>query len=1025
MAELTSGGLVVDDQWVDWPAFQSHASAGSRAPMQHSASDATKTNDPEPPGKQIVAAVSEATDPQDALRCMASLARDHPSVFLALVGDKDWLSKVVAVAGASQPLGNLLAQWPDALAALDNGERIESAIVADQVALAVAASVDPTTQAAGVAAIRRAATAAIASRDLTGEADVATVAAELAALAEGVLTGALRGVHAHIVGDNKPAARLAVIGMGKLGGIELNYVSDVDVMFVHEPLGDDERAGEEARATFTKMMEVLNASTTMGRTYEVDPTLRPEGRSGPLSRTVASYIAYWERWAKTWEFQALIKARTVAGDHELGDALLTAAEPFVWPEQLDPEVVAEIRGMKARIEAQPAVVRDGERQIKLGPGGLRDIEFTVQLLQLVHGRGDRSLRRTGTLPALDALVAAGYVDPEDADEFAEGYRLLRTVEHRLQLAHERRTHTVPSDPKRQEWLARAMGYRPQGDTSAREQFMKSLARTQGQVSALHAKIFYRPLLESYASLPAAAAEVSVPGQVKAMGDSAARERFEALGFRDGQAALRNVRALTGGLTRKARTVRAVLPTVLHILQDTPDPDQGLAAFRNLLEAQSESSELLGYLRDHPNAAELLGLVLGTSPVAGDLLAEQPQGLEWLREPSQRTDSRTREALVRMAMGRLSWQDTTAALRRLKRSELLRMILRDLADEATVGGLGEELTALAEACLEAALASELHAAASRHNVGNVADLPVRVAIIGMGKLGGRELQYASDLDVLFVHEPVVDGSGTDAKEATALALEIVGNVMKTLSTITADGSAFDVDADLRPEGRSGPLSRSLASYETYWERWAEAWEHQALIKVRHAAGDSEVGARFVEQARRYAYGMDDVEVGSLHEREIAMRRMKARLEKERIPRRVPVERHLKLGPGGMSDVEWTVQLLQQRHGSSQPMVRSASTMEALDALQDAELITHRDATWLREGHHFASQLRNRLYLLRQRDVDVMPDNPQRLEILARSLGYGRGGWQQLEDDWRRHARRVRQACERVFYGIEPSIDTRAW
>jgi [glutamine synthetase] adenylyltransferase / [glutamine synthetase]-adenylyl-L-tyrosine phosphorylase len=960
--------------------------------------------------------LSEAASPQDALWCVAALATGQPALFGEVVADDAWLGRVVAVAGASRPLGDLLARHADAVEALRTRDEIEVDTVAAAAHAAVRRGDDLQQQAAGIAAVRRAATADVAARDLTGATDVARVAEELANLAEGVLTGTLQGVHEAVAGDT-PAARIAVIGMGKLGGRELNYVSDVDVVFVHEPTdgADEDTAASEARRTLTRLLELLNASTTMGRAYEVDPTLRPEGRSGPLSRTVASFVAYWERWAKTWEFQALLKARPVAGDLALGQQLLDRAEPFVWPERLDKDVVAEIREMKSRIEAKPEVVRHGERQVKLGPGGIRDIEFTVQLLQLVHGRGDRSLRRTGTLDALDALVANGYVDEEDAAAFADAYRFLRTVEHRLQLAQERRTHTIPDDPDRQELIARSLGFRADTDAAARDLLVRELTRTQAGVRELHAKLFYRPLLERVATVPAAAAEVSVPGEVTAMGDAAAEERLQALGFADGAAALKVVRALTGGLSRRARTLRAVLPTVLEVLEDTPDPNGGLASFRDLVEAQAESSELLGYLRDHPGTTELLARVLGTSKVAGELLVEQPQGIEWLRDENLRDKPRTRDELVRMAIGRLHWQDTTAALRRLKRAELLRLVLRDLSG-ATVGTVGEELTALAEACLDAALQAELRARARSLGLDGPDALGLRMAIVGMGKLGGRELQYASDLDVLFVHE--VAGTSDEA-QVNRLALEVAGNVMRSLSAITAEGTAFDVDADLRPEGRSGPLSRSLSSYVAYWERWAEPWEHQSLLRVRAVAGDLELGTRFVDEARRFAYPEPDEELV------LAMRRMKARLEKERIPRRVRPERHLKLGPGGMSDVEWTVQLLQQRHGAARAMVRSASTMQALDALQDAELLEHRDATWLRDGFRFAAQLRNRLYLLRQRDVDVLPESHPRLEILARGLGYPRGGWQELEQEWRRHARHVRQVCERVFYGVDPADRNGAW
>jgi glutamate-ammonia-ligase adenylyltransferase len=486
------------------------------------------------------------------------------------------------------------------------------------------------------------------------------------------------------------------------------------------------------------------------------------------------------------------------------------------------------------------------------------------------------------------------------------------------------------------------------------------------------------------------------------------ERLAALGFRDGAAALRDVRTLTGGITRRALAVRAALPAILQVLQDTPDPDGGLADLRSLVEAQRESSPLLGHLRDHPSSADLLGRVLGTSRLAGELLIGQPQGVDWLRDPDLLSHPRDRRELVTMATARLSWQDATPALRRFKRLELLRLVLRDLGGSTTVSGVGEELTAIAEACLEGALLVELARRAREMGLGGPDELPVRMTIVGMGKLGGRELNYPSDLDVLFVHDVV---EGADDQEATALALSIAADVMRALSSITTEGTAFEVDADLRPEGRQGPLSRSLASYEAYWERWAEPWEHQALLKARTVAGDVELGARFERAASTRAYPVDLGDAGRL-----AMRRMKARLEKERIPTRVDPARHLKLGPGGLSDVEWTVQFLQQTHGRAVPALRTTSTMAAIDTLQDLALVEHQDAVWLRDGFRFVTSVRNRLALLKVRDVDVMPAASTQVELVARSLGLPRGSWQQLEEERLRHARHVRRVTERIFYGM---------
>ena len=958
--------------------------------------------------------LATAAAPSDAAAVLASLAVSAPELLARVRADRDWLLRVVAVAGASRPLGELLGQGTDAVLALADLSPVEVSATARAVEDAVRGAEGVADQAAGIASIRRRATADIAGRDLTDVLDVEGVARELADLAEAVLTGTLAAVHGLLTGD-APRARIAVIGMGKLGGRELNYVSDVDVMFVHAPVdgASEEEASHEATQVCARLLELLNASTTMGRAYEVDPTLRPEGRSGALSRTVEGFVAYWERWARTWEFQALIKARGVAGDADLAARWLTAAEPFMWPERLDPEAVAEVRAMKARIESRPEVLRDGARQLKLGPGGIRDVEFTVQLLQLVHGRADRSLRRTGTMPTLAALAANGYVDEEDAVELGRTYWSLRRVEHALQLANERRTHTVPPDAATQDRLARSLGYRAGPDAGAGAQMMAELARAQARVRDLHARIFYRPLLERYATVPASAAGVTIPGEVARMGDESAAERLAALGFRDAPGALRSVRALTGGVSRRAATVRAVLPAVLQALEGSADPDGGLLVLRDLVEAQGDGSLLLRHLRDQPAASELLGRVLGTSRLAGELLISQPQGIDWLRDPRLRDEPRTGDELARMAVARLHWQDTTAALRRFKQLELLRVVLRDVDAAVPERGPGSgtgpagELTAIAEACLVAALRAELRHRTEQLGLGSPDELPVSMTILGMGTLAGGELTYASDLDVMFVHEPA---AGADEAEATALALSIASSVITSLSAITPDGSAFDVDADLRPEGRNGPLSRTLASYEAYWERWAEPWERQALVRVRSVAGDRELGRRFEHAAaeRAYAGGLDQ-------ERRTATRRMKARIEKERIPSRVDAERHVKLGPGGIADVEWTVQLLQLEHGLARSALRTPSTLTALDAIQDEGILDHRDVERLRDGFRFATTVRNRLALLRQRDTDVLPAG-DRLEQLARAMGYGRGGRQQIEADWFRHARLVRAVTERSFYGM---------
>ncbi|MBW3561632.1 MAG: bifunctional [glutamine synthetase] adenylyltransferase/[glutamine synthetase]-adenylyl-L-tyrosine phosphorylase [Actinobacteria bacterium] len=955
---------------------------------------------PRPGTDDLLDRISSAAAPEDALEAVTSLAGEQPDLFGELRDEEAWLDRVISVAGASRPLGSLLAQDRPAVLALRDPRSVQVPAVADEVR-DVLADADDADGSAAVAAIRRRWTCVIAARDLAGDVPVDEVGEDLAHLAEGILAGATNHL-IRIHGGGEPAATLAVVGMGKLGGEELNYVSDVDVVFVHQPTdgADPDAARKEATAVCAGLLGLLSVQTPMGRAYEVDADLRPEGRDGPLTRTPDSFVSYWERWAETWEFQAMLKARPVAGDRALAEELIVRAEPFVFPERLAPDVVARVRHLKGRVEAKSEVVRHGERQLKLGPGGLRDIEFAVQLLQLVHGRADPDLRHRGTLPALAALAAGGYVADDDAETFAAAYRELRTVEHRLQLADERRTHTLPEDPVRLERLARSLGHRPQGETPARDPFLARIRAVQGEVRDLHAKLFYRPLLEAHAAVPAS--DVGIVASERGMDDEAAVRRLEALGFRDGAGALRDARSLTGGLTRRARTLRAVLPVMLHALADSPDPDTGMRMLRTLVESQADGATLLATLRDQPPAADLLARILGTSEVAGELLTSQPQAIEWLADPEERAEPRSREDLETTALALLRWQDEAqAGLRRFKRRELARIVIRDLAGDAGVSVVGTELAALGDACLEAGLQGVLS------DLGPADTPPARIAIVGLGKLGGRELHYISDLDVVFVHEPT---DGASDEEASTYAIGVAERLLASLSSVTAEGTAFEVDPELRPEGRSGPLSRSLASCRSYYERWSEPWEHQALLRARRVAGNPQVGQAFVDLARGYAYPehLEDA---------TELRKMKARIERERVPNRRDPERHLKLGPGGLSDVEWTVQLLQQEHGHRERMLRTPSTMRALDGLQDAGLLTTRDAQWLRAGYRFLSQVRNRLYLLRQRDVDSLPASGPVLEKLARSMGYGHGGRQRFEDDYLRHTRRVRQVTDRVFYGRE--------
>lgn len=835
----------------------------------------------------------------------------------------------------------------------------------------------------------------IAALDLTsGDPELALpeAAAALADLAEAALEAALVIARAEM-GEQAELCDFAVIGMGKTGGRELNYVSDVDVIFVAEPREGVEEASAIAAATglATHLMRACSTSTGQGTLWPVDAALRPEGKNGPLVRTIDSHRAYYERWAKTWEFQALLKARPVAGDRALGDAYIAAVNPLVWGAASRDNFVEDVQAMRRRVE-QHVPAGEAERQLKLGPGGLRDVEFSVQLLQLVHGRSDDALRSGTTLEALDALARGGYVGREDAATLDASYRLLRTLEHRIQLFRLRRTHLMPTTDTDLRRLGRALGHRSDAAKAVVAQWQQQ-AR---EVRRIHERLFYRPLLAAVARLSSTDARLA---------PEAAKERLAALGFRDPGGAMRHLEALTAGVSRRAAIQRTLLPVMLGWFADEADPDGGLLAFRKVSEELGSTHWYLRLLRDEGSAAERLAHTLARSRYAADLLVGAPDSVAMLGDSGGLTPS-SREDLVRRMTAAAGRQDdadkAVRAARSIRRQELFRIAVADLSGSLDLAGVGEALTDVTAALVETALQVAQRTVEERHG-----PLSTRLLVVGMGRLGGGEVAYGSDADVLFVHDPV---DGADEATAQEQALETVQELRRLLAAAGPDPQ-LGLDADLRPEGKSGPLVRSLASYRAYYSRWSLTWESQALLRAAPLAGDLELGARFVELIDPLRWPRDGLTDQQVRE----IRTLKARMEAERLPRGADPKSHFKLGRGGLSDVEWTVQLVQMRHARAVPTLRTTSTLPALDAAETAGLIAADHAAALRDAWSFASRLRNASVLYRGKAVDSVPSDLRVADGVSRILGREPGSGAHLAEDYLRIARHARSVTEFNFYG----------
>jgi [glutamine synthetase] adenylyltransferase / [glutamine synthetase]-adenylyl-L-tyrosine phosphorylase len=907
-------------------------------------------------------ALDRSADPLVARAHLTRLLEAHPWLVEEVESDELLRDAVIALITASRSLFVALERDPVAVTMLRSAAVHSKRDYASE-SISLLASDDPPRV---LRRWKRQQIVRIAGRDLLGLADLREVGAELSALAQSCLQVAVEFV--------QPTVALSVIGMGKLGGGELNYSSDVDVVFVHA--GDQADAERAARA----VLAFMTRPTPEGIVFRTDVDLRPEGRSGALSRTVDAFTAYWQRWAQHWELQALIKAHPVAGEFAVGQAFMAAAEPFVWPDVLDPDAVREVRAMKHRTEGLLRQRGVSDRELKRGPGGIRDIEFAIQLLQLVHGRHDPSVRSRSTLNALEQLAIGGYVTTRDARALDAAYNWLRTVEHRLQLVDEQQTHTLPTDGAALMHVARVLGFRDRADVSAVEAFEATHHAQQTAVRAIHEKLFFAPLLDTLAGA----------GPLSA---AAAEERLTAFGFRDIEQTRAALHELTAGLTRRSRVMQHLLPVLLGWLSAAPDPDLGLLQLRRLTEGYTRSSTVARRFRETPVAAERACRILGSSRVLGLALHRQPDFLDVLADDDALASESSHDALIDEAVDTLDWREDDTArrngLRRFKRRHVLRVGARDLlgfGDLTTVEG---ELSDIADASVEAALQSL------------EPDLPF--AVIGLGRLGGRELSYASDIDVLFVYE----GSGARAFDR---AEQIATRLVRAIGETTAEGQTFRVDTRLRPEGKQGMLARSLAGYESYWNERAQVWEFQTLTRARFVAGDTSLGARFVEAATTFVYRDPFADEWR---REI--RRMKARIERERIPPGEDPRFHLKLGRGSLSDVEFTVQLGQLTHGGGSPLVRTPSTRAALDALVALGSISPEDAERLVDAYVLCERARNYRYLLTGTSGDSLPIDGEEATHLARMLGYVHRPQQALRDEYRRVTRRARDVVERIFYG----------
>ncbi|MGA0108400.1 MAG: bifunctional [glutamine synthetase] adenylyltransferase/[glutamine synthetase]-adenylyl-L-tyrosine phosphorylase [Candidatus Nanopelagicales bacterium] len=937
-------------------------------------------------GQFLIEELEKVADPDKALLHFVRLFESNPENLNKLIVNKEFRSRLFVVLGASVGLAEHLIRHPESLSILTKGFAINESLEGEglnQLFTSVASRAE-------LVKANKQALLAIAAKDLASQWSFSQVAYELSLVADRVVETALKLVIQEI-----PKAKLcqfAVIAMGKAGGRELNYVSDVDVIFVAEPSAgvEEVEAVSVANQIASELINLISSVDQAGEIWQLDAALRPEGKAGALVRTISQHVAYYQQWAQTWEFQALLKARHMAGEKTVSDQYLSAIIHMVWVSSERENFVADVQKMRKRVE-QTIDTKVGERELKLSSGGLRDVEFAVQLLQLVHGRSDSQVRSANTLQALAQLASNGYVGREDAATFSACYEFLRNLEHRIQLQQLKRTHVLPE----KESELRALGRSLEFFIESEKELDKEWRKNQREVRRIHEKLFYRPLLNSIVKIDAASARLK---------PEAVRERLEALGYVDPDSAVRHLQALTSGVSRRAQIQKTLLPILLDWFARSPEPDQALLAFRQLSDQLGSTPWYLRLLRDESSAAERLSHVLGASRYATDLLFRAPDAIGMFADDEELQPRSQEQFLIEQnsIFNRYeNPEDIVLAARALRRRELLRCATGDISGLMQVEEVGAYLSLVNRTVIEISLTAAILKFEKENNKKINTDL----CLIAMGRFGGLELGYGSDADVMFIHRP---HPGAQADEAERAALEVANQLRSLLMAPSVD-PVLEIDADLRPEGKNGPLVRSLDSYLAYYQTWSSPWEAQALLRAIPIAGDKSIGDQFIQTIDNLRYPKDGLAKDHL----VEMRRLKARMESERLPRGADPTLNLKLGRGGLSDVEWTAQLLQMQNAAKHPTLKTTSTLVALKNLNEEKVLSDVDFEILCTAWRRAAQIRNGLMLARNKPTDQIPTAVNDLRALSFVLG--ENSYADLLEDYRRTTRRARKVMEQVFYG----------
>jgi [glutamine synthetase] adenylyltransferase / [glutamine synthetase]-adenylyl-L-tyrosine phosphorylase len=811
-------------------------------------------------------------------------------------------------------------------------------------------------------------------------------------------------------------ARCVIMGFGKLGGKELNYSSDIDLMFLYDEEGHTEGKNITVLSNddffarvCTEVVRLLGSSTDAGQAYRIDMRLRPDGQRGPLARSFASTLAYYDTRGRTWERQALIKLRPVAGDARLGEEFLRAIEPFVYRKYLSVAEINEIKALKRKIEQKSGQFGESDSEVKTGHGGIRDVEFTIQFLQLLNGGDLADIRLSNTLKAMRALEKVGCLTDPEYRVLDDTYRFLRKVEHRLQLMFDQQTHRLPERPEELRKLALRMGYAaadenqttqpstgasaPEGEKCVLDPLDAFLADYR-EKTALNRTILNHLLHQSFSSSEAD------PEADLLLDPNPDPERVRAvLGkypFKDPLAAYQNLNQLATETipflsTRRCRQFLAnIAPQLLKVIAETPDPDMALVNLEKVSASLGGKAVLWELFSFNTPSLRLYVELCAWSQFLSEILINNPGMIDELLDSLvlnlPRSADELRQELTELCRNA---DDPDPILHSFQDKELLRIGVRDILGKDTIIETTRALSDLAETILVQLAGLQYPAMMKRLGMpcltdGPRAGQPSRYVLIALGKLGSQEMSYHSDLDLILIYEgdgrtmPPPGSSRWDTFELTDnfhFFSELARKIIKAASNMGPRGRLYQVDMRLRPTGKSGSLVLPLAEFERYYQEGSgQLWERQALTRGRIVYGDSEFAQDVMRSVHLQIY---DLEWKPAIAEEIMS--MRGRVEA------AGSKRDLKRGFGGIIDIEFLVQLYRLKYGKHFASVRDPNTWHALDAIQEAKLITTEEHAILRSCYDFMRTVESRLRIYHNRSLDELPESPDDLEKLAKRLG----------------------------------------